>query len=224
MLHTPNDPTNASPFRRELEQPFISITLDNYPASFDELVRAVNALGHRLEVVPFEHAGERTFGHLERVVLDDVDCVVRYAGSDQSEMFIVCATAVQQERDGLHLARGLATPLVAEIRVDGQVVAVFRAYAEGESLPSAIKDGAIEPSEARAQVEKLVDDLTKSGLRLWDCNPENVWRRPDGTLMILEGQCVIPSTFDSQQELVEANTFVLNVMFPRGPREESTQK
>jgi hypothetical protein len=189
------------------------MTLDTYPATFGELVTAVNALGHSLNVVPFEYSGERLFGHLERVLLNGKDCIAKYAGPETSEMFVVSANAVQQERDGLQLARGLATPLVAEVRVDGQVVAVFREYTEGEPLKSAVKNELLDAEDARLQVENLVTELTKSGLHLWDCNPDNIWRRPDGTVVLLEGQCIVPSEMD-QAALVEANTLMLNAMFP----------
>jgi len=129
-------------------------------------------------------------------------------------MFLVAATGVQQERDGLVLAQGMATPLVAEIRVEDQVVAVFRQFAEGESLRDSVNAGKVSASEARRQAQELSEKLTDSGLFLWDCNSDNIWRRPDGAVVLLEGQCVIPSE-DDRETLQRKNAEHFDVMFPQ---------
>jgi len=182
----------------KLEQPVPAIFLTRYPDTFEEIVGDLRALGNAIEVIPFEYSGERTFGHLERARFNGIDCIVKYSGPQSSDLFIVAATGVQQERDGLVLARGMATPLIAEIRVDDQVVAIFRQFAEGESLRDAVEAGKLSPSDARQKARDLVEKLTDSGLFLWDCNVDNIWRRPDGEVVLLEGQCVVPSEFEHE--------------------------
>lgn len=204
---------NPEFFREKLEQPLHTIFLTQYPNTFEEMARDLRSFGNSIEIVPFEYSGERTFGHLERIRFNGTDCIVKYTGPQSDDMFVVAATGVQQERDGLVLARGLATPLIAEIRVEDQIVAIFRQFAEGESLRDAVDAGKVSPSEARRQAQELVEKLTDSGLFLWDCNADNIWRRPDGAVVLLEGQCVVPS--ESEREVLQQkNTEHLNVMFP----------
>ncbi len=209
------DPPNTVVGRSEraLCHAVTSIMFAQHPNTFEEIVSVLRKLGHEVEVIPFAHSGERTFGHLERLRFNGKECIAKYAGEESSEMFEVTALGVQQERDGLVLAQGMATPLVAELRVGERVVAVFREFSEGESLSDSIKGARVGAAEARALVIELVQKLTAGGLWLWDCNPQNIWRRPDGTIMLLEGQCVVPSE-DSPDQLRAVNMQQVDRMFP----------
>lgn len=210
-IHTPGiDVLNC----RETLQPSVTLLfLTQHPNTFDEIATSLRAQGHSIEVIPFEHSGERAFGYLERVRFNGLDCVAKYIGPESCEMFEIRARGVQQERDGLALTQGLSTPLVAEIRVDDQVVGIFRQFAEGEPLRDAVASDKVTASEARAQVQELVTKLTASGLYLWDCNPSNIWRRPDGAVVLLEGQCVFPSDL-APTALLMQNMEIVDVMFP----------
>jgi hypothetical protein len=210
-MHTTD--LSKAPVQWTLEQPVQTIVFPRHPDTFHEIARNLQALGHSIEVVAFEHSGERLFGCLERVKFNDQDCIVKYIGPESSELFEVAARAIQQERDGLVLAKGLTTPLIAEIRVDDRVVAVFRGFTEGETLREAIESEKVSSSDARASVQELVEKLTTSGLYLWDCNPANVWRRTDGAVILLEGQCLFPSEED-HATLLTKNSKVADLMFP----------
>lgn len=210
-MHTPSTDRNEP--LHNLGQPLITIFLDKHPDSFEELVASLTTLGHTIEVVPFEHAGERTFGHLERVTFDGSDCIVKYVGPMSSDLYVASSVGVQQERDGLILARDVATRLIAEIRVDDQVVAVCREFSHGESVRTAVKSDTITAADARAQVERLAKKLTDLGLWLWDPNLDNMWRRPDGAVVLLEGQCVVPSS-DAPAELLAKNMLTVSRMLP----------
>jgi hypothetical protein len=210
-MHTTD--LSKAPFQWTLEQPVQTIVFPRHPDTFDEIARNLQALGHSIEVVPFEHSGERLFGCLERVKFNGQHCIAKYIGPESSELFEIAARGIQQERDGLVLGKGLTTPIIAEIRVDDRVVAVFRGFTEGESLRDSIDQGKVSVSDARASVQELVEKLTSSGLYLWDCNSANVWRRPDGAVILLEGQCLFPSEAD-HATLLAKNTEIANVMFP----------
>jgi len=210
-IHTTD--LSTSSFQWTLEQPVQTIVFPSNPDTFDEIARNLQALGHSIEVVPFEYSGDRLFGCLERVKFNGQHCIVKYIGPESSELFEVAACGIQQERDGLVLAKGLTTPLIAEIRADDRVVAVFRGFTEGEPLREAIEKGKVSFSDARAAVTELVEKLTSSRLYLWDCNPANVWRRPDGAIILLEGQCLFPSEED-HATLLAKNTEIANIMFP----------
>jgi hypothetical protein len=206
---------NVHNFREPLQPPVATIFLTQHPNTIEEIANELRAQGHSIEVIPFEHSGERAFGYLERVKFNGLDCVAKYIGPESCEMFEIRARGVQQERDGLILTKGISTPLIAEIRVDDQVVGIFRQFAEGESLRDAVASDKVTASEARVQVQELVTKLTASGLYLWDCNPSNIWRRPDGAVVLLEGQCVFPSDLN-QAELLVRNMEIVDVMFPAG--------
>jgi hypothetical protein len=132
------------------------------------------------------------------VRVDDVECVAKLLGEQLadddpnfSEMF-VRQVSIEQEAEGLKGIAGLAPRLIAEIVVGEQTVGVLRQFMDGLSLPAAIKAGQLTLEDALVKGGDLVSAVNALGFKLWDPEPGNLWLKPDGELILIEGQCVTP--------------------------------
>jgi hypothetical protein len=173
------------------------LVLPATPLSVEELAQHLGDLGCKIARHDFEYAGERSSGHLDLMSLDGVKCILKFSGDPEADMYIVYQAGVQTERDGLVLMSGYAPRLVAEVRVDGEVVAVFREFIEeGNSLAIELAEERLSKDDVLVRAEEVALKLTDSGLRLYDPSLDNFWLLPNGTVIIIDGQCAVPSDED----------------------------
>lgn len=178
------------------EQIRIRVEVPNSPGSISELVDHMVAQGHQVEVVSMKQAGIRPFGVIGHIRVDGIECIAKIAGEhlpedhpDYFEAFIRQG-AIEQEYEGLKAATGLTPRLIGEIIAEGQTVGVLRQFIEGTPLADAIREGIISPEDALRQAIELAQAVNDRGFKLWDCEPNNLWLRPDGTVILIEGQCL----------------------------------
>lgn len=188
------------------------------PASVEELIEAMRGQGHEVELISMKNAGKRPFGVIGHIRVDGFECVSKLAGEhlpedhpDYFEAFIR-QSAIEQEYEGLKAATGLTPRLIGEIVAGGQTVGVLRQFIDGTPLADAIKVGQIEAKEALRKALELAQAINDRGYRLWDCEPNNLWLKPDGEVILIEGQCLTPHTekersnpqyLDDQRKFVE---------------------
>jgi hypothetical protein len=183
-----------------------SIVLPEAPRSVEQLAENLRALGSTIELHDFEYAGERSSGYLALTSLDGVKCILKFSGDPEGEMHLVYQAGVQTERDGLALMSGYAPRLVAEVRVDGEVVAVFREFIEnGTSLAIELAEQRLSKQDVLTRAQEIVQKLTDSGLKLYDPSLDNFWLLPNGSVILIEGQCAIQS--DEDHEALKAHNF-----------------
>lgn len=174
-----------------------SLTLTEIPSSVEELAQRLRDLGHSLVIHSFEYAGERSSGWLAKMSLDGQPCIVKFSGPATDDLYVVYSAGVQTERDGLALMTGYAPRLVAEVKVDGEIVAVFREYIErGSSLERELHEGKLSREIVLEKAQGIAVKLAESGLRLYDPCLDNIWVLEDGSVILIEGQCAVPSTDD----------------------------
>lgn len=203
-------PTLSFPVRR--------IYLPESPSAIEHLAHHLRSFGYTAQVHDIGQSSERTFGILGRVVLNGLDCTAKIAGpqySADNHEYPTCSLrhrAVQQERDGLLLAWGKAPQLLCELVVNETLVGILREYMPGKPLLEAISSNEIDESDARHKAMALGRALAAEELWLWDPEPRNLWLRPDGSVMIIEGHCVTSSSLEPD-ELAERNQGVIQAMF-----------
>lgn len=174
--------------------------MPNSPTSVEELSIAMRAQGHTVELISMKNAGTRPFGVIGHIRIDGVECVAKIAGEhlpeDHPNYFeaFIRQGAIEREYDGLKAATGLTPKLIGEIVAQGQTVGVLRQFIDGMSLAEAIQSGQIEPGEALRKALELAQDIHDRGYRLWDCEPNNLWLKPDGEVILIEGDCIAPHT------------------------------
>lgn len=197
-----NDPNRAGDAfaGQSMAQIRLRIEMEHSPASVEELMEAMRALGHDVEMVSMKNAGDRPFGVIGHIRVDSFECVAKLAGEHLPEDHpnyleaFIRQGAIEQEYEGLKAATGLTPKLIGEIVAEGQTVGVLRQFIDGLPLADAIKGGQIEPREALRKAIELTQAINDRGYRLWDCEPNNLWLRPDGEVILIEGQCLTPQT------------------------------
>jgi hypothetical protein len=167
----------------------------------------MQAQGMQVELLPLEGSGDRLFGLLARIRVDAIDCIVKIVGAqlpddhpDFLEAFIR-QKAVEQELEGLKGATGLTPRLHGEIVAAGQTVGVLRGFVEGLPLVDAVRSGQIEFQEAMQKAITLAYAINERGFRIWDCEPSNLWLKPDGEVILIEGQCLISYSDEDRRNL-----------------------
>lgn len=185
---------------QSISQVRLRIEMERSPASVEELIAAMQAQGHDVELISMKAAGVRPFGVLGHIRVDGIECIAKIAGEhlpedhpDYFEAFIRQG-AIEQEYEGLKAATGLTPQLIGEIVAIGQTVGVLRQFIEGTPLADAIKSGQIEPAEALRKALELAQEINDRKYRLWDCEPNNLFLKPNGEVILIEGQCLVPYT------------------------------
>ncbi len=191
----------GDPFEQQrVSQIRLRIEMQSSPGSVEELIVAMRGQGHEVELVSMKNAGVRPFGVIGHIRVDGFGCVAKLAGEhlpeDHPDYFeaFVRQGAIEQEYEGLKAATGLTPRLIGEIVAEGQTVGVLRQFIDGTPLADAIKSGQIEPTEALRKAIELAQAINDRGYRLWDCEPNNLWLKPDGEVILIEGQCLTPHT------------------------------
>ena len=196
----------------------LRIEVERSPASVVELMEAMRGQGHDAEVVSMKEAGSRPFGVIGRILVDGIDVVAKLAGEhlpedhpEWAEAF-VRQGAIEAEYEGLKAAAGLTPKLIGEIVAQGQTVGVLKQFVDGMPLAQAVRAGALSAENALLKAIELAQEINDLGYKLWDCAPENLWLRADGSVILIEGQCIIrhsqkdlnnPNRRDDSRKLVE---------------------
>lgn len=201
-----------------MEQIRLRIEVERSPSSVMELMVAMRAQGHEVGVVSMKEAGSRPFGVIGRIMVDGIDVVAKLAGEhlpedhpDWAEAFIRQG-AIEAEYEGLKAATGLTPKLIGEIVANGQTVGVLKQFVDGMPLAQAVRAGTISAEDALRKAVELAQEINELGYKLWDCAPENLWLRADGSVILIEGQCIVkhsakdlsnPNRRDESRKLVE---------------------
>lgn len=196
----------------------LRIEVERSPSSVMELMDAMRKQGHEVDVVSMKEAGSRPFGVIGRIMVDGIDVVAKLAGEhlpedhpDWAEAFIRQG-AIEAEYEGLKAATGLTPKLIGEIVADGQTVGVLKQFVDGMPLAQAVRAGTISAEDALRKAVELAQEINDLGYKLWDCAPENLWLRADGSVILIEGQCIVkhsdkdlrnPNRRDESRKLVE---------------------
>lgn len=181
-----------------LSQIRLRIDMDRSPASVAELMTVMREQGHAVDLISMKEAGVRPFGVIGCIRVDGIDCVAKLAGEhlpeDHPDYFeaYIRQGAIEQEYEGLKAATGLTPKLIGEIVAQNQTVGVLKQFIEGTPLADAIRNNLISPEDALRKAIELAQAVNDLGYKLWDCEPNNLWLRPDGSVILIEGQCLTP--------------------------------
>ena len=181
-----------------LNQIRLRIEMERSPASVAELMTVMQQQGHQVELLSMKEAGQRPFGVIGCIRVDGIAVVAKLAGEhlpedhpDYFEAFIRQG-AIEQEYEGLKAATGLTPKLIGEIVADGKTVGVLKQFIEGTPLADAIRGKLISPEDAIRKAVELAQAVNDLGYKLWDCEPNNLWLKPNGEVILIEGQCLTP--------------------------------